>query len=147
MIQLALRYEHLEIWLRKWTRFGDSEPSHLLFKLLGVFLVYYVIKYLMVNIYGVIFGIKDFMNRLITYDTKAGLPTLILLVLFGYFSIVNIHSTLLVSGIMAGLLSRWHLLRKYYLLQDVFNTVFRIPSIVTILYICIVEFLPWFIII
>lgn len=101
-------------------------------------------KYLLVWLLAQVYRRRLFVERLLALEAYAHLPWLVLLFLLGLGMLVVPAQA--VPGLywaLAGI-ALVYVLRKYYLLTQGLARALKLVPLANILYICAVEFLPWF---
>lgn len=113
-------------------------------RLLALLLAANVCKYAVVWMLAQVYNRRQFIERLMALEAYAHLPWLLAIFLFGFAMLVVPARALPALYWAMAALCVFYLLRKYYLLTQGLGRALKLLPLVNILYICTLEFLPWF---
>ncbi|MCS6904442.1 MAG: hypothetical protein RML72_12835 [Bacteroidia bacterium] len=105
--------------------------------------IYSLLKYVLIALAGTIYRFSDLWVKLLNIEARASFPTNLLLVALVFIVWIGLPFSQIISTLLCIILLGIHILRKYYLIYNEFNTTLKIPVIINFLYICIVEWVPW----
>jgi hypothetical protein len=114
-------------------------------KMLTLFTVYNLVKHFFLTSGSGIYKFSDLALKLMSVETRAVYPTNLLLLSSSFTLLVVFPTRPLWVAIIFGALAIAHILRKYNIIYNELSGVLKIPIVIIFLYICILELLPWLI--
>jgi hypothetical protein len=122
-----------------------TSSTAIFLKMLAFLIVYNLVKYFLLTLGSGIYKFNDLASKLMSAETRAVYPTNLLLFVSSFTLLIVFPTRPFWCAIIFGALAIAHILRKYNIIYNELSGVLKIPIVIIFLYICILELLPWLI--